>query len=266
MVVESATAFAIESDGGGRATVFVRTAATAIFDADDKKEVLTILISDNQSPLARRAALTITLRSSPRAVNAASVLEATLDATDASSATEARLFGREDVRASLWHYEGEAEYALDAGVYHDRIALESDGVYFRDDLIVRSATMFFTVILRALSSDAALTARQAVVLIVNGNDPGMGASGSIRLRRGEVHERRRERGIALSYLQYRAVAGDCRERDCAGGLAAVARSRTPKFRRAGERFVWGKRVARAIQIGEQYRREGDARMERRARV
>ena len=169
-VVESATAFAIESGGGGRATVFVRTAAAAIFDADDKKEVLTILISDNQSPLARRAALTITLRSSPRAVNAASVLEATLDATDASSATEARLFGREDVRASLWHYEGEAEYALDAGVYHDRIALESDGVYFRDDLIVRSATMFFTVILRALSSDAALTARQAVALIVNGND------------------------------------------------------------------------------------------------
>ena len=93
-----------------------------------------------------------------------------MDATDASSATEARLFGREDVRASLWHYEGEAEYALDAGVYHDRIALESDGVYFRDDLIVRSATMFFTVILRALSSDAALTARQAVALIVNGND------------------------------------------------------------------------------------------------
>ena len=169
-VVESATAFAIESGGGGRATVFVRTAAAAIFDADDKKEVLTILVSDNQSPLARRAALTITLRSSPRAVNAASVLEATLDATDASSATEARLFGREDVRASLWHYEGEAEYALDAGVYHDRIALESDGVYFRDDLIVRSATMFFTVILRALSSDAALTARQAVALIVNGND------------------------------------------------------------------------------------------------
>ena len=169
-VVESATAFAIESDGGGRATVFVRTAATAIFDADDKKEVLTILVSDNQSPLARRVALTITLRSSPRAVNAASVLEATLDATDASSATEARLFGREDVRASLWHYEGAAEYALDAGVYHDRIALESDGVYFRDDLIVRSATMFFTVILRALSSDAALTARQPVALIVNGND------------------------------------------------------------------------------------------------
>ena len=169
-VVESATAFAIESGGGGRATVFVRTAAAAIFDADDKKEVLTILVSDNQSPLARRAALTITLRSSPRAVNAASVLEATLDATDASSATEARLFGREDVRASLWHYEGAAEYALDAGVYHDRIALESDGVYFRDDLIVRSATMFFTVILRALSSDAALTARQAVALIVNGND------------------------------------------------------------------------------------------------
>ena len=169
-VVESATAFAIESGGGGRATVFVRAAAAAIFDADDKKEVLTILVSDNQSPLARRAALTITLRSSPRAVNAASVLEATLDATDASSATEARLFGREDVRASLWHYEGEAEYALDAGVYHDRIALESDGVYFRDDLIVRSATMFFTVVLRALSSDAALTARQAVALIVNGND------------------------------------------------------------------------------------------------
>ena len=169
-VVESSTAFAIESGGGGRATVFVRTAATAIFDADGKKEVLTILVSDNQSPLARRAALTITLRSSPRAVNAASVLEATLDATDASSATEARLFGREDVRASLWHYEGEAEYALDAGVYHDRIALESDGVYFRDDLIVRSATMFFTVILRALSSDVSLTARQAVALIVNGND------------------------------------------------------------------------------------------------
>ena len=169
-VVESATAFAIESDGGGRATVFVRAAATAIFDADDKKEVLTILISDNQSPLARRVILTITLRSSPRAVNAASVLEATLDATDASSATEARLFGREDVRASLWHYEGEAEYALDAGVYHDRIALESDGVYFRDDLIVRSATMFFTVILRALSSDVSLTARQPVALIVNGND------------------------------------------------------------------------------------------------
>ena len=169
-VVESATAFAIESGGGGRATVFVRAAAAAIFDADDKKEVLTILVSDNQSPLARRVVLTITLRSSPRAVNAASVLEATLDATDASSATEARLFGREDVRASLWHYEGEAEYALDAGVYHDRIALESDGVYFRDDLIVRSATMFFTVILRALSSDAALTARQAVALIVNGND------------------------------------------------------------------------------------------------
>ena len=168
-VVESSTAFAIES-GGGRATVFVRTAATAIFDADDKKEILTILVSDNQSPLARRAALTITLRSSPRAVNAASVLEATLDATDVSLATNARLFGREDVRASLWHYEGEAEYALDAGVYHDRIALESDGVYFRDDLIVRSATMFFTVILRALSSDAALTARQAVALIVNGND------------------------------------------------------------------------------------------------
>ena len=169
-VVESATAFAIESGGGGRATVFVRAAAAAIFDADDKKEVLTILVSDNQSPLARRAALTITLRSSPRAVNAASVLEATLDATDASSATEARLFGREDVRASLWHYEGAAEYALDAGVYHDRIALESDGVYFRDDLIVRSATMFFTVILRALPSDVSLTARQAVALIVNGND------------------------------------------------------------------------------------------------
>ena len=169
-VVASSTAFAIESGGGGRATVFVRTAATAIFDADDKKEVLTILISDNQSPLARRVILSITLRSSPRAVNAASVLEATLDATDASSATEARLFGREDVRASLWHYEGEAEYALDAGVYHDRIALESDGVYFRDDLIVRSATMFFTVILRALSSDVSLTARQPVALIVNGND------------------------------------------------------------------------------------------------
>ena len=170
-IVESATAFAIESGGGGgRATVFVRAAAAAIFDADDKKEILTILVSDNQSPLARRAALTITLRSSPRAVNAAGVLKATLDATDASSATEARLFGREDVRASLWHYEGAAEYALDAGVYHDRIALESDGVYFRDDLIVRSATMFFTVILRALSSDAALTARQPVALIVNGND------------------------------------------------------------------------------------------------
>ena len=62
--------FAIESGGGGFATVFLRTAATAIFDADGKEAVLTIVVSDNQQPTARSAVLTVTLRSSPRALDA----------------------------------------------------------------------------------------------------------------------------------------------------------------------------------------------------
>ena len=108
--------FAIES-GGGFATVFLRTAATAVFDADGKEAVLTIVVSDNQPPTARSAILTITLRSSPRALDAPVVLTAAARARDASSAAGARVFGfeKEDLKASFWHYDGEVEYAIADG-------------------------------------------------------------------------------------------------------------------------------------------------------
>ena len=170
------------------------------------------------------------------------------------------------MRASLWHYEGATEYALDAGVYHDRIALESDGVYFRDDLIVRSATMFFTVILRALSSDAALTARQAVALIVNGNDrawthPDPFDYGGARFTKGDGSEE--SPYLIYNIEQLQAIAEGAIAPEVLRRLHDLGHENPAA--RASVLFG-GKRVARAIQIGEQYRRDGDARMERRARV
>ena len=169
------SSFAIEG-GGGFATVFLRTAATAIFDADGKEAVLTIVVADNQRPTARRTILTITLRSSPRALDAAVVLTAVASAREASSEEGARLFGfaQTDLRASLWHYERDAEYAVAA--VDNRIAIRDERFYFHDNSIAGAATVSFVVVLRATLSDSVLETRQTVVLILRGGDEEWGAS------------------------------------------------------------------------------------------
>ena len=257
------TSFAIEG-GGGFATVFLRSAATAIFDSDGKEEVLTISVADNQLPFVRRTILTITLRSALRVIDSESVLMAVARAREASSEAGARLFGfgRGDLRLSLWHYEGELEYEIAAG--ENRISIRDDGFYFHDNSIAGATTVSFAVVLRATvsDSDSVLEARRSIVLIARGDDEKWGAVRSVRLRRGDFAARRRERGIALSYLQCGAVAGD-RWRDCAGGPAAVAIYRLWQYRRSGEIFVWRQSAARALSAGEQYRRDIDARVERR---
>ena len=168
------SSFAIEG-GGGFATVFLRTAATAIFDSDGKEAVLTIVVADNQRPTARRTILTITLRSSPRALDAAVVLTAVASAREASSEEGARLFGfaQTDLRASLWHYEGDAEYAVAAD--DNRIAIRDDGFYFHDNSIAGATTVSFAVVLRATLADSVLETRQTVVLILRGGDEEWGA-------------------------------------------------------------------------------------------
>ena len=168
------SSFAIEG-GGGFATVFLRTAATAIFDSDGKEAVLTIVVADNQRPTARRTILTITLRSSPRALDAAVVLTAVASAREASSEEGARLFGfaQTDLRASLWHYAGDAEYAVAAD--DNRIAIRDEGFYFHDNSIAGAATVSFAVVLRATLSDSVVETRQTVVLILRGDDEEWGA-------------------------------------------------------------------------------------------
>ena len=164
------SSFAIEG-GGGFATVFLRSAATAIFDSDGKEKILTISLVDNQLPTVRRTTLTITLRSALRAIDSESVLMAVARAREASSESGARLFGfgRGDLRLSFWHYEGELEYEIAAG--ENRIAIRDDGFYFHDNSIAGATTVSFAVILRATVSDSVrLEARQSIVLIVRGDD------------------------------------------------------------------------------------------------
>ena len=165
------SSFAIEGVGGF-ATVFLRSAATAIFDSDGKEEVLTISLVDNQFPTVRRTTLTITLRSALRAIDSESVLMAVARAREASSEAGARLFGfgRGDLRLSLWHYEGELEYEIAAG--ENRISIRDDGFYFRDHSIAGATTVSFAVILRATvsDSDSVVEARQSIVLIARGDD------------------------------------------------------------------------------------------------
>ena len=141
------SSFAIEGVGGF-ATVFLRSAATAIFDSDGKEEVLTISVADNQLPIVRRTILTITLRSALRVIDSESVLMAVARAREASSEAGARLFGfgRGDLRLSLWHYEGELEYEIAAG--ENRIAIRDDGFYFHDNSIAGATTVSFAVVLR----------------------------------------------------------------------------------------------------------------------
>ena len=163
------SSFAIEGVGGF-ATVFLRSAATAIFDSDGKEEVLTISVADNQLPFVRRTILTITLRSALRAIDSESVLMAVARAREASSEAGARLFGfgRGDLRLSLWHYEGELEYEIAAG--ENRISIRDDGFYFHDNSIAGATTVSFAVVLRVTLSDSVLEARRSIVLIARGDD------------------------------------------------------------------------------------------------